>query len=232
MPLPDLPGDPPRAASGRDGRDARSRRSSRTPSTSRPRGRSDWPRAAHCLREGRPFTTAYHTAFPEYVHARIRLPVGSTYAWLRRFHAPATARHGGHAGIRAAPRRARLRQPRRSGRAASTPTCFGRASDGVGRGPPAGLPLRRPRRGREEHRGLPRARPARHQGGGRRRPAAGRAASGATPTRSSSAEDRARTLAWHYRQADVFVFPEPHRHLRPRAAGGDGLRHAGGGLSR
>jgi glycosyltransferase involved in cell wall biosynthesis len=41
-----------------------------------------------CLAEGRAFTTAYHTRFPEYVHARIRLPVGMTYGWLRRFHAP------------------------------------------------------------------------------------------------------------------------------------------------
>lgn len=45
----------------------------------------------HCLRSGRPFTTAYHTQFPEYVHARFRLPVGVTYAWLRRFHGAAAA---------------------------------------------------------------------------------------------------------------------------------------------
>jgi glycosyltransferase involved in cell wall biosynthesis len=44
-----------------------------------------------CRAEGRPFTTAYHTQFPEYVHARSRLPVGVTYAWLRRFHAAASA---------------------------------------------------------------------------------------------------------------------------------------------
>ena len=44
-----------------------------------------------CLREQLAFTTAYHTRFPEYVHARIRLPVRVTYAWLRWFHAPATA---------------------------------------------------------------------------------------------------------------------------------------------
>jgi glycosyltransferase involved in cell wall biosynthesis len=45
----------------------------------------------YCLRHALAFTTAYHTRFPEYVHARIRLPVGITYAWLRRFHAPAQA---------------------------------------------------------------------------------------------------------------------------------------------
>jgi glycosyltransferase involved in cell wall biosynthesis len=33
-----------------------------------------------------PFTTAYHTRFPEYVHARFRLPLSWSYAWLRWFH--------------------------------------------------------------------------------------------------------------------------------------------------
>lgn len=32
------------------------------------------------------FTTSYHTRFPEYVAARLPLPVGPFYAWLRRFH--------------------------------------------------------------------------------------------------------------------------------------------------
>jgi glycosyltransferase involved in cell wall biosynthesis len=40
------------------------------------------------LRNDFPFTTAYHTRFPEYVHARFRLPLGWSYAWLRRFHGP------------------------------------------------------------------------------------------------------------------------------------------------
>jgi glycosyltransferase involved in cell wall biosynthesis len=38
------------------------------------------------LRHDFPFTTAYHTRFPEYVHARFRLPLGWSYAWLRHFH--------------------------------------------------------------------------------------------------------------------------------------------------
>ncbi len=41
---------------------------------------------SHCLAEGLPFTTAYHTRFPEYVEARFAVPVGLSYAWLRRFH--------------------------------------------------------------------------------------------------------------------------------------------------
>ena len=46
---------------------------------------------AHCLRTGRAFTTAYHTQFPEYIHARTRLPVALSYRWMRWFHAPAKA---------------------------------------------------------------------------------------------------------------------------------------------
>jgi glycosyltransferase involved in cell wall biosynthesis len=41
---------------------------------------------ALCLREGRPFTTSFHTRFPEYIQARTGLPVDWSYAALRRFH--------------------------------------------------------------------------------------------------------------------------------------------------
>lgn len=44
-----------------------------------------------CVKTGRAFTTAYHTSFPEYVHARFRIPPSWTYAWLRWFHAPSSA---------------------------------------------------------------------------------------------------------------------------------------------
>ncbi len=40
----------------------------------------------HCIQAGRRFTTAFHTQFPEYVHARCRLPLSVTYRWLRWFH--------------------------------------------------------------------------------------------------------------------------------------------------
>jgi len=43
------------------------------------------------IRRRIPFTTAYHTRFPEYVHARIHLPVAITYAWMRHFHGRASA---------------------------------------------------------------------------------------------------------------------------------------------
>lgn len=41
---------------------------------------------AVALRNGMPFTTAYHTRFPEYVRARFGIPLAWTYAFLRWFH--------------------------------------------------------------------------------------------------------------------------------------------------
>jgi glycosyltransferase involved in cell wall biosynthesis len=43
------------------------------------------------LRFDRPFTTAYHTRFPEYVHARFAIPLSWTYGFLRWFHGPSKA---------------------------------------------------------------------------------------------------------------------------------------------
>ena len=39
-----------------------------------------------CIQLGWPFSTSYHTRFPEYLNARLPVPVEWTYAWLRRFH--------------------------------------------------------------------------------------------------------------------------------------------------
>src|SRR5688572_23151407 len=43
------------------------------------------------LKHDFPFTTAYHTRFPEYVHARLKLPLSWSYAWLRGFHGASKA---------------------------------------------------------------------------------------------------------------------------------------------
>jgi len=40
----------------------------------------------YCLSHSYPYTTAYHTRFPEYIHARCRLPLSWSYAHLRKFH--------------------------------------------------------------------------------------------------------------------------------------------------
>ena len=44
---------------------------------------------AYCLKGNLPFTTSFHTRFPEYIRMRAPVPVAWSYAWLRRFHRPA-----------------------------------------------------------------------------------------------------------------------------------------------
>src|SRR6202020_2015400 len=50
-----------------------------------------WLTRRYCLKHKRIFTTSYHTRFPEYVSARVRVPEWLTYAGLRYFHAPSAA---------------------------------------------------------------------------------------------------------------------------------------------
>ena len=49
-----------------------------------------WLARRIALRRQWPFTTAYHSRFPEYVKARFGVPLAWTYALLRRFHNAAT----------------------------------------------------------------------------------------------------------------------------------------------
>jgi glycosyltransferase involved in cell wall biosynthesis len=44
-----------------------------------------------CARQGRAFTTSYHTRFPEYVAARTKIPEAWSYRALKRFHRAARA---------------------------------------------------------------------------------------------------------------------------------------------
>ena len=39
-----------------------------------------------CLRNGMPFTSSFHTQFPEYIRMRAPIPICLSYAYLRRFH--------------------------------------------------------------------------------------------------------------------------------------------------
>jgi glycosyltransferase involved in cell wall biosynthesis len=45
-----------------------------------------WMARYVCRTEGYPFTTSYHTRFPEYLAARLPVPLNWSYAALRRFH--------------------------------------------------------------------------------------------------------------------------------------------------
>jgi glycosyltransferase involved in cell wall biosynthesis len=50
-----------------------------------------WSARAICVKQRIPFTTSFHTRFPEYVRARFPLiSERMVYRWLRRFHGPAT----------------------------------------------------------------------------------------------------------------------------------------------
>jgi len=50
-----------------------------------------WLTRAVCLAQKRPFTTSYHTRFPQYIAARWPIPESWSYGLLRRFHGPAAA---------------------------------------------------------------------------------------------------------------------------------------------
>ncbi len=45
----------------------------------------------YCRRRGLPFTTSFHTRFPDYIHARFGLPESVVWSGLRWFHSRATA---------------------------------------------------------------------------------------------------------------------------------------------
>ncbi|BBL73237.1 glycosyltransferase family 4 protein [Methylomagnum ishizawai] len=43
----------------------------------------------YCLEHGLPFTTSFHTRFPEYVNLRLRVPLEWSYGYMRWFHGAA-----------------------------------------------------------------------------------------------------------------------------------------------
>src|SRR5437660_3049510 len=45
----------------------------------------------HCRQQGLPFTTSFHTRFPEYISARLPIPESWIWAALRAFHGPSQA---------------------------------------------------------------------------------------------------------------------------------------------
>jgi len=49
-------------------------------------GTIGWSVRRECLRRAAPFTTSYHTRYPEYIEAWLGVPVGMSYPLFRRFH--------------------------------------------------------------------------------------------------------------------------------------------------
>jgi glycosyltransferase involved in cell wall biosynthesis len=50
-----------------------------------------WAARRYCLKHKLVFTTAFHTRFPELLHAALKLPLSLGYALFRRFHKPSQA---------------------------------------------------------------------------------------------------------------------------------------------
>ncbi len=49
-----------------------------------------WAGRRYCLRRGLAFTTAFHTKFPEILHAALKVPLSWGYALFRHFHRPSS----------------------------------------------------------------------------------------------------------------------------------------------
>jgi glycosyltransferase involved in cell wall biosynthesis len=50
-----------------------------------------WAMRGLCRRRGWRFTSSFHTKFPDYLHARTRIPKAWSWALMRHFHAPSAA---------------------------------------------------------------------------------------------------------------------------------------------
>lgn len=78
-----------------------------------------------CMREKRPYSTAYHTCFPEYLERRAPFPLKKTvklltYQWMKRLHVPSGAVMVSTPSIEANLRKHRIRRIRRWSRGVDT----------------------------------------------------------------------------------------------------------------
>ena len=90
---------------------------------------------SYCLKRKYPFTTAYHTRFPEYLHARIRFLLSWSYALMRRFHRPSSAVMVATPTIESALARRGFRNIRRWSRGVDTELFFPRDNKDYLEGP-------------------------------------------------------------------------------------------------
>jgi len=79
-----------------------------------------WAARSFCLKRGLPFSTAYHTKFPEYIHARSHIPLAWSYAVMRRFHAKSSSLMVATPTVEEELRRAGFRNMRRWSRGVDT----------------------------------------------------------------------------------------------------------------
>ncbi len=183
-----------------------------------------------CLARALPFTTSYHTRFPEYLAARAPVPEAWSYAYLRRFHGAAHGTMVSTASLQAELEGRGFGRIMRWTRGVDT-DLFRPAGPGAPEpvdlaGLPRPLFLFVGRLAIEKNVAaflsldLPGTKVVVGDGPDRR-PGAG----GPVPRHPHGPRPRG-----GLRRLRRLRLPEPHRHLRDRPAGGPGLRAAGGGL--
>ncbi len=182
-----------------------------------------------CLDWKLPFTTSYHTKFPEYVAARLPLPVSAGYAYMRWFHKPSGRLMVATPTMRDELAKHGFRNISPWSRGVDTelfhPDKRGHPDVYAGLDRPD-LAERRADRGREEPRGASRSGPAGDQGHRRRRAAEGRARRQVSRRGLPRLEVRRGAFRLLRRRRRLRL-PIAHRHLRHGDPGGHGLRHAG-----
>ena len=232
--MSDVSGDPPRVVSVVATWRSSCTTSRPTAFTLQPKARWARPRAAWCLRNRFPFTTSYHTQFPEYVRARAPIPLRDQLRAL--------------CGASIRPPRARMPVDADACRSSWKTEVFATSCAGQ-RGvdvrllpkpgdkeflqlPRADLRVPGPRRGREEHRSVPGARPAGHQAG---RSAMDlerlRVAGASFRRRCSSATSSARSSRRISALSMMFTFPSRTDTFGLGAARSTRVRCAGRGVS-
>ena len=160
----------------------------------------------YCLRRKRPFTTAFHTRFPEYVASRLPVPLAWSYASLRRFHAPAAAVMVATPTLQGVLSARGFERLRIWTRGVDT-ELFRPARQILPRCPAPHRPLCRPGGGGKEYRGLPRAGAAGVEIRGRATGRSWRSLKRRHPGVHFVGYQHGEDLARYYAAADVFVFP-------------------------
>jgi glycosyltransferase involved in cell wall biosynthesis len=158
-----------------------------------------------CLRRGWPFTTMFTSKFAETIHARLRVPVGWTWALLRWFHAPSSAVMVSTGTLRADLARRGFRRLATCGRGVDTSLFRPRPDARLPHPRPIWLYVGRvaPEKSVEDFLGLDLPGTKLVVGDGPALPGLRQR----FPDAVFAGTRRGEELAWHYAASDVFVFP-------------------------
>ena len=196
-----------------------------------------WAARRYCLKRRLPFTTAYHTKFPEYIRARFRVPLQISYRLVRKFHAPASTIMVATQTIQAELEDRGFERIRRWSRGVNTEMFKPRSVEEIERLAPGLKDLPKPihlyvgrvavEKNIQSFLALDLPGTKLVVGDGPQLEELRRKYPDVVFAGSKIGEE----LAAHYSAASVFVFPQPHRYVRLGLARSPGVRCAGGRLS-